>query len=113
MSLVVKSPLESLSDAHEAAGDEWRLAIQLEAEKENEFRRKHAIAWLQASGENIAITARAKHCENQPDVVEAKCEWNLAIARKVSCHSKVEEIQSRIMATMSNNKYMGRADGGF
>jgi hypothetical protein len=87
------------------------LTLNLEAEEENNFRRAHSLAWLSAG--DIAVTARGKHCENQPHVVEAKCAWNLALARQKIAHSKVEEIRNRLIASMANQKYLGQADGGF
>lgn len=88
----------------ERAGDEWRDALNAEAVAENAFRRAHAIEWVRAG--SVAITARAKHCENQPEVVTARCEWNLMIARSKAAHSKVEEIRNRLMASMSHQKYL-------
>ncbi len=108
-----QTPLDRLQTALEAAGDAWRESLDREAEAENEYRQKHASAWAMASVENIAITARAKHCENQPDVIVAKCNWNMSIAKVKADHSKREECQSRLMAKMSDQRYMGQADGGF
>lgn len=103
-----KSPLDQITTELERHGDEWRMSLNLEAEAENAFRRVHAIAWSHASADNIAITARSKHCENQPDVVEAKCAWNLTIARSRACASKVDELKSRLFATMNDQKFQAQ-----
>lgn len=106
------SPLDRLQAALEAAGDVWRLSLDREADAENAYRAAHASAWAMASAEGVAISARGKHCENQAAVVVAKSDWNLAVARVKADHSKREECQSRLMAKMSDQKYLGQADGG-
>jgi hypothetical protein len=107
-----QTPLDRLQDALEAAGDRWRASLDVEAQAENEYRREHALAWVRASAEGVAITARAKYCENQASVVVAKCNWNMSIAKVKADHSKREECQSRLMAKMADQKYFGKADGG-
>lgn len=107
-----RSSLDVIGDGLEQAGDHWRTTLNLEAEAENEYRRVHAIAWAQASNENMAVTIRAKHCENQPVVVSARCDWNIAVAREKAAHSKVEEQRNRLMSAMSDQRYMREASGG-
>ena len=94
-------PLLSISDALERATDEWVTALDAEAEAENEYLRKHAVAYARAAADGVAATMRDKHAQAQPDVVEARCAFNLAAARSKACRAKCQQLESRVNASQS------------
>ena len=77
-------PLLDVSARLEKATDAYATAFDAEADAENEYLRKHAIAYAKAAAEGVAATMRDKHANAQPDVVEARCAFNLASARSKS-----------------------------
>lgn len=88
-----------ITDALEHATDEYVAACNATAEAENNYARLFAAAYRQS--EQVAVTARAKFCDQLEHVVEAKCVFNAAEARERACKAKVEEVRNRLMAAMS------------
>jgi hypothetical protein len=98
-------PLGDLASALERATDAYARACNDAAVAENGYLRAFHLAWVSAQG--VAQTVKAKHCDNQAEVVEARCEHNLAVAREKSARAKCEELKNRLMATMSWQRTVG------
>lgn len=92
-------PLQEIADALEAATDSFVAACNKNAEAENAYLYAFRRAWLASDG--VPATIRAKHCDQQPGVLEAKAEWNLADAGQRGWKSKCDELQARLTAAMS------------
>lgn len=95
----------AVEDAVNAAGD----AYDEEADAENLYLLEKSKAWAYATEDKVAISARSKHCDNQPDVVVAHMAWNRAIAKRKRCTDKADELERRQMASMSHQKFVGGA----
>lgn len=101
---VTDGPLGDLSVALERATDDYVTACNANAQAENAYLRAFSRAYVIA---DVAMTARAKWCDSQPEVTEAKCEWNIAQAREKACRSKCDELKNRLMAAMSWQRTVG------
>lgn len=106
------SLLERISRDYEQAIDRAADAWDAEAVAENAYLAERAKAWAYATEDRIAITARSKHVENQPEVVAAHMEWNRAIAYRKRCVDKAGELERRQMAAMSHQRFIREATGG-
>lgn len=96
--------LQEIADALEAATDEFVRAANANAEAENAYLRAFRLAWLESEG--IPATIKSKHCDQQRQVTEAKCAWNIADAMQKGCRQKCDELTNRLMAAMSWQKSM-------
>ena len=94
-----EGPMQEIADALEVATDEFVRAANKNAEAENAYLRAFRRAWLESDG--VPATIRSKHCDQQHDVTEAKCEWNLTDAYQKGCRQKCDELTNRLMAAMS------------
>lgn len=97
-----RSQVEQLSADLEHATEAFQREADDEAVQENAYLRAYSIAYLAAG--DVAVTARGKHADNQENVVEAKCLWNIVKARKETAKRKWDEIQHRLMAALSNQR---------
>lgn len=100
-------PLLDVSAALERATDEYVAAIDGEAEAENAYLRAHAIAYAKAAVEGVAATMRDKFANAQPEVVEARCAFNMAAARAKACRAKCQQLESRVNASQSYFRLVG------
>ncbi len=100
------SLLERVSRAYENEVDAYGDACDHAAEAENHYLRLHAQAWVVAVEDGVAATVRSKHCDNQPDVCEARQEWNRAAAKERRTKAKVAELQNRLTAVMSHTRFI-------
>lgn len=91
-----------MEDATDTAAD----AFDAEAEAENAYLAAYSVAWAVATEDKVAISARSKHVDAQPDVTAAKQEWNRAIAGRKRAAGKVEELRNRLMAAMSHQRFI-------
>lgn len=98
-------PLGDLSAALERATDDFVAACNANAQAENGYLRAFHVEYVGALG--IAVTGRAKYCDAQQAVTEAKCEWNLTNAREKACRAKCDELRHRLMAAMSWQRVVG------
>jgi hypothetical protein len=95
-------PIQAIADALEVATDEFVRAANVNAEAENAYLRAFRLAWLASDG--VPATIRSKHCDQQYEVTEAKCAWNIADAVQKGCRQKCDELTNRLMAAMSWQK---------
>jgi chromosome condensin MukBEF ATPase and DNA-binding subunit MukB len=100
-------PLLDLSDALERATDAYMVALDEEAEAENAYLREFHVAYAVVCGQGIAVTARKHEAENVAQVVEARCVWNLAVARVKSARAKCSELEARLTAHQSYFRLVG------
>lgn len=98
--------LERVSRAYEDAVDAYGNAADAAAFAEARYKRAFAEAWAVAVEDRIAATVRSKHCENQPDVLEASIEFDRAAAAEKRCKAKVQELQTRMTAAMSHQRFI-------
>lgn len=98
--------LERVSRAYEDAVDTYGNACDQAALRENDYLRAFAMAWAVAVEDGVAATVRAKHCDNQPDVLDARQEWNRAAAAERRCKAKVQELNARLTAAMSHQRFV-------
>lgn len=98
-------PLGDITSALERATDAYAQACNRAAHAENAYLRVFHLAWIAADG--VAQTVKSKHCDNQADVVEARCSHNLAIAAEKAAKAKCEELRNRLMAAMSWQRTVG------
>lgn len=97
-------PLGDLAAALERATDDFVAACNATAQAENAYLRAFSREYVVTT---VAMTARAKWCDSQPDVTEAKCAWNIATAREKACRAKCDELKNRLMAAMSWQRTVG------
>lgn len=97
--------LGDLSTALEDATDTYAEACNRAALTENGYLRAFHLAWIAADG--IAATVRSKHCDNQREVVDARCEHNIALASEKAARAKCDELKNRLMAAMSWQRVVG------
>lgn len=91
--------LERIARAREEATDEYRDAIDAEAEAHNAFLLVFSEAILKLRDEGTAATSLTQ-------IAKAMClkeenRWNLAKAAKQRCWNKVDELGDRLMAAQS------------
>lgn len=103
-----QSPVEALSTDLEAQTGVFQQAADAEAEKENQFLTVYALAFrdVQHQEEKIPATLIPKHVETRVPVVAAKCEWNTAKVTKEVAKRKWDELQNRLVAAMSNQRFI-------
>jgi len=92
-------PYEKILATMKTARLNYARACNVAADEENGYLRAFHLAWLAA--DHVAATVRSKHCDNQSDVVEARCRQNTAKAREKAAKAKCEELVNRLMASMS------------
>lgn len=97
-------PLLDVARLLERATDELVVALDLDAEAENAFLRVHSVAYLSA---DVAATVRGKWADAQPDVVTARCAWNLTAARSKACRAKCSELEARLGSSQSYFRLVG------
>jgi len=100
------SLLERISRAYEDAVDAYGNACDQAAIYENVYLAKFAMAWARAVEDKVPATTRSKHCDNQSEVVEARLDWNRALAAEKRCKAKVQELQTRMTAAMAHQRYV-------
>ena len=100
-----QGPLAPIEQALEEATDALVEAADEHAEAQCQYLEAVSIAWLHA--DHVAITARGKHCDNQPAVVPLRCAFVRAEARERACRAKCEELKTRLMACMSWQRTVG------
>lgn len=100
------SLLERISRAYEEAVDAYGDACDANAVAENQYLAAHMLAWAYAVEDGVPATTRAKHCDNQKEVAEAKAEWNRAAAIERRCRAKVEELKNRLTAAMAHQRFV-------
>jgi hypothetical protein len=98
--------LERVSRAYEDAVDAYGNACDLAAFAENDYLRQFAAAWAVAVEDGVAATVRAKHCDNQKDVMDARLDWNRAAATERRSRAKVEELKNRLTAAMAHQRFV-------
>lgn len=98
--------LERVSRAYEDAVDAYGNACDKAAIDENVYLAKFAMAWAVAVEDGIAATVRAKHCDNQSEVLEARLNWNRSQATERRAKAKVQELQARLTAAMSHQRFV-------
>jgi hypothetical protein len=98
--------LERVSRAYEDAVDEFGNAADTAALRENDYLRAYAVAWAEAVEDGVPSTARDKHCKTRKDVVDAQADWNRAVAAEKRCKAKVQELQTRMTAAMSHQRFV-------
>ena len=103
------SLLERVSRAYEDAVDAYGNAADKAALAENEYLRQFAMAWAVAVEDGVAATVRAKHCDNQKDVLEARLSWNRAAAAEKRARAKSQELQNRLTACMAHTRFIREA----
>lgn len=103
------SLLERISRAYEEAVDAYGNACDMAAICENEYLRQFAQAWAVAVEDKVPATVRSKHCDNQPDVLKARLEWNRAAASEKRCRAKSQELQNRLTACQSHVRFIREA----
>lgn len=97
-------PHGDISTALEQATDEYVAACNRAAVAENAYLRAFHVAWAAAE---VPATVKAKHCDNQADVVNARCNHNLAVALEKAARAKCDELKHRLMASMSWQRTVG------
>lgn len=100
-----EGPYGDLATALERATDAYVAACNNAAQAENGYLRAFHLAWVHADG--VAATVRSKHCDNQAEVVEARCAHNLAEASEKAARAKCDELKHRLMAAMSWQRVVG------
>jgi hypothetical protein len=106
------SLLERICRAYEDAVDKAADAYDLEAIAENVYLAERSKAWAYATEDKVAISARSKHVDCQPDVTSAKQEWNWAVAYRDRCRDKARELEHRMMSCMSHQRMVREGTGG-
>lgn len=101
--------LERVSRAYEDKVDEYGRACDAAAVAENDYLREFAMAWAVAVEDHVPATTRSKHCDQQPDVLQARLEWNRAVASEKRVRAKVAELQNRMTAVMSHVRFTREA----
>ena len=96
---------EPIADALEKATDRYVAALNREAVAENGYRKALSLAYSMAG--DVAATARRFHCEMQPEVVEALCDYNDATAAVKVTAAKCDELRNRLMAAMNWQRLVG------
>ena len=102
-----RTAAEQLSELLEHATDAYVNACVEAAEAENMYLRAYHVGWAEATVDGVAATVRSKSADNRSDVVEAKCAWNLAVAREKACRAKCDELKNRLVAALSHQKMVG------
>jgi hypothetical protein len=100
------SLLERISRAYEEVVDEYGNACDQSAIYENVYLAKFALAWAHAVEDSVAATVRAKHCDNQSEVLEARLDFNRATAIEKRTKAKVAELQNRLVAAMAHQRFV-------
>ena len=100
-----EGPLGDLAAGLERATDQYASACNRAAVAENAYLRAFHLAWVASDG--VAQTVKSKWCDNQADVVEARCDHNLAIASEKAARAKCDELKNRLMACMSWQRTVG------
>lgn len=106
------SLLERIAREYERVIDELGVAYDREALAENEYLRLFQTAWAYAVEDKVAATTRSKHCDNQPDVCAARQEFVRASAGVKRLKAKADELQHRLVASMSHARFTREATGG-
>jgi hypothetical protein len=101
--------LERVSRAYEAAVDAYGLAVDAAALAEAKYKRAFAEAWAVAVEDKVPATTRAKHCDNQPGVLEASIDFDRAAAAERRCRMKADELKNRQVAAMSHQRFIREA----
>lgn len=104
--------LSDLSTRLEGATDAAADCFDDEAEAENDYLAAYSLAWAVATEDKVAISARSKHVDAQPEVTAAKQDWNRAIAARKRATGKVEELKNRMVAAMSHQRFVRDQTGG-
>jgi len=97
-----RSPGEVLSDELERWTDIYATTCDLEAEADGILLDAASEAWNAAS--DVAVTARQRHVDYQPQVVAARKTQLAAFAARRKAQAHVEEMKARLMAALSHAK---------
>lgn len=98
--------LSDLSVRLEEVTDAAAEAFDAEAEAENAYLSAFSAAWAVATEDKVAISARSKHVDADPEVTQAHMDWNRAIAARKRCVAKVEEVRNRLVACQSHMRFV-------
>lgn len=104
-----ESLLERVAREHERVIDALGDAYDAEAVAENEYLRLFQTAWAHAVEDGVPATTRAKHCDNAPDVCEARQDFVRATAATKRTKAKADELQHRLMAVMAHTRFIREA----
>jgi hypothetical protein len=104
--------LERVARAYESKVEEYGDACDEAAIAENAYLREFAMAWAVAVEDSVPSTTRAKHCDQQSDVLAARLEWNRKVAAEKRLRAKVTELQNRMTAAMSYARFIREGTGG-
>lgn len=99
------TPAQVLADLLEGATDAYRDALDVTAEKENDYLKAYSRAFLAGAVNGMPATIRPKSAEVA--AVEERCLWNIAQASERACRAKVDELKNRLVAAQSHQKYLG------